>query len=93
MIFFKDQRVAALMNTSVKNRVASALLSLCGKYGASTVEGFKLDVPISRKSLAMLSGTVPETLARTLTEMEEDKIIRRKKRSLYITDLNKLKNL
>lgn len=84
IIQIKDERIIGLENHSVKNRVASTLFSLVKKFGLQTKNGLLIDAKIDRKTLAQLSGTVTESLARALTELEDDKIISRQGRSIFI---------
>lgn len=90
IIKIKDERIVGLENHSVKNRVASTLLSLVKKFGLQTKNGLLIDAKIDRKTLAQLAGTVTESLARALTELEDDKIISRQGRSIFVLCKEKL---
>ncbi len=85
-IELNDRRVAGLETLSLKNRVASTLLSLMEKFGTSSPMGATIEAKIDRQSLACLSGTVVESLARILTELEDDKIILRQGRKICVVD-------
>jgi CRP/FNR family transcriptional regulator len=93
IIRIKDERIIGLENHSVKNRVASLLLSLNRKFGVPSVMGSRIDLKIDRKTLAVLAGTVPQTFGRVLTLLEEEKIIHRKGRAIYIISLDQLRRV
>ena len=87
---FKDERIIGLENHSVKNRVAALLHSLNSKFGSKNGKVSRIDVKVDRRTLALLSGTVSQTLGRVLTELEDDKIILREGRSICVLDAQRL---
>lgn len=89
----RNERINALEHHSVKSKVAAALLSLNRKFGTPSDYGTRINVPLDRKTLALLSGTVIESIARTLTELENAHVIRRIGRDIHIQDSEKLKEL
>jgi CRP-like cAMP-binding protein len=83
----RDERLFTLENRSVKARVAGTLFSLCKKFGKKRNDNtWEIFAPIDRKTMAELSGTVIETLARTLTEFEADGVILRDGKNIVIVD-------
>ncbi|MNT50162.1 fumarate/nitrate reduction transcriptional regulator [compost metagenome] len=90
ILALKDERIAALENHSVRNRVASVLLSLSEKFGKMTHQGQLIDVKIDRDTMAKLAGTVTESLSRQLSELEAEDIIHREGRFIYIKNKAKL---
>jgi CRP-like cAMP-binding protein len=90
ILTIKDERISALENHSVSNRVASVLLSLSEKFGKETHEGLYIDVKVDRDTIAKLAGTVTESLSRQLSELEEEDIIYRNGRAILIKDRRKL---
>lgn len=88
----RNETIIGLENHSIRNRVAATLLSLSKKFGKPSQYGCHINVNIDRKTLAKLSGTVVESLARVLTEFEDDKVIYRDKRTIHICDQSRLKN-
>jgi len=87
------QRIAFLQSRSVRSRVAGLLTSLERKFGERTERGSRIPVRVDRKTLAGLSGTVVETLARTLTEFEDEGWISRDGRAIHVHDSNALNAL
>lgn len=65
-----------LATERVAQRVASALLRLAGQLGRQTAEGILLDVPLSRQSLAEMTGTTLFTVSRLLSAWESDGLLR-----------------
>jgi len=78
------ERVWGLQSRSVRAKVAATLLGLPREWRKGGIEH------LDRKTLAELSGTSPETLARVITDLELDKIVERRGRDLFILDLPKL---
>lgn len=91
IIKIKDERIIGLENHSVKNRVASALFSVAKKFGIQTQNGLQIEAKIDRKALANLAGTVVESLARVLTDLESEKIILRRGRTIFILNMEMLR--
>lgn len=92
-IELRDARISALENYSVRNKVASTLLSLNKKFGCNSEFGTVISIPIDRKTLAQLSGTVVESLARTLTDLENAQSITRMGRFIHIQNIEKLQKI
>lgn len=90
VIAIKNDRIIGLENHSVKNRIATTLISLMKKFGIRSEWGTLIDVKIDRKALAKLAGTVVESLARVLTELENENIIRRDGRKIHVVNKEKL---
>lgn len=89
-IMIRDERIHYLEKYFVKNKVAGALMCLTRKFGIATEFGTKIDVPLDRKTLAQLAGTVIESLARVLTELEKANVIMRVGRHIHIMDVGRL---
>jgi CRP-like cAMP-binding protein len=87
----KEKQLINLAYSSVRKRVAEALLHLQERYSKSTYTNFSIS--ISREDLANMVGTATESLIRTLSEFKADKLIEIKGSSITITDAGKLKKL
>lgn len=85
-----NERIVALENHSVGNRVASLLVSLIQKFGKQIDGGFLLDLKIQRETMARLAGTVIESFSRQLSELENQGILERHGRSIFIRDFSGL---
>lgn len=92
-IQLRDERIHYLENFSVKNKVAATLFSLNKKFGTPSDQGSKISVLLERKTLAQLSGTVVESLARNLTDLENSKVILRVGRYIHVLDPEKLQQI
>lgn len=79
----KEEKLLRLAYSSVRERVATALLELADKYNS-------LQLKLSREDLANIVGTAPETLIRALSEMKKSGIIESKGKEITILDNNKL---
>lgn len=73
---------------SVRKRIANSLISYFKTYCA---EG--QSIHLSRNELANISGTTPETVSRTLTDFENEGLIRKELSRIVIVQPQKLSNL
>ncbi len=87
----KEKQLLNLAYSSVRKRVAEALLHLQERYSKPADQTFSM--AISREDLANMVGTATESLIRTLSEFKEDKLIEIKGSSITIVDPVKLKRL
>lgn len=87
----KEERLLDLAYSSVRQRVAQALLRVRDRYGDGDVK--KLGVRISREDLATVVGTATESLIRTLSDLKEEGLIEMQGREIVITDARGLERL
>lgn len=87
----KEKQLINLAYSSVRKRVAEALLHLQERYSKPSDQNFS--IAISREDLANMVGTATESLIRTLSEFKEDKLIEIKGSSVTIVDPGRLKKL
>ncbi|WP_300598034.1 Crp/Fnr family transcriptional regulator [Niabella sp.] len=69
-----EKRVRNMAHMEVKGRIAEALLMLKESFGINK-EGF-IDIRLTRQDLASYVGTTYETISRTVSELETEKLIR-----------------
>jgi CheY-like chemotaxis protein len=86
----KEERLLSLAYSSLRKRVAKALLDIHTKFNAGGVG--KL-IEISREDIAHYVGTATESLIRTLSDFKAEKIIEIKEGKITIPQPDKLKNL
>ncbi len=86
----KEERLLSLAYSSLRKRVAKALVDLHGKYNAN---GSNNVIDISREDIAHYVGTATESLIRTLSDFKAEKLIEIKEGKIRIADAEKLKNL
>ena len=86
----KEERLLNLAYSSLRKRVAKALIDIHGKYN---VDGGSKPLEISREDIAHYIGTATESLIRTLSNFKEEKLIVIKEGKIAISDIDKLKNL
>src|SRR5690606_2649812 len=86
----KEERLLSLAYSSLRKRVAKALVDLHVKFNVAE-ENKSLE--ISREDLAHYIGTATESLIRTLSDFKSEKLIEIREGKIRIVDLNKLKNL
>ena len=77
--------------SSVKKRVAEALLKLQKNYQQNAKDTFSIS--ISREDLANIVGTATESLIRTLSDFKAEKLVEIKGSAITILDIEKLRKL
>lgn len=84
----KETRLLDLAYSTVRQRVAQALLRLRERY--SDGHASKLGIRISREDLATIVGTATESLIRTLSDLKEEGLIKMEGREILIGDARRL---
>lgn len=86
----KEERLLNLAYSSLRKRVAKALVDLHGKFNTN---GGTNPIEISREDIAHYVGTATESLIRTLSDFKAEKLIEIKEGKIRIIEVEKLKNL
>jgi CRP-like cAMP-binding protein/FixJ family two-component response regulator len=86
----KEERLMNLAYSSLRKRVARALLDIHEKFNASA--GNKA-IEISREDIAQYVGTATESLIRTLSDFRSEKLVEIKEGKILIANVEKLRNL
>lgn len=84
----KEERLLNLAYSSLRKRVAKALVDINSKFNAQNNP-----IEISRDDIAQYIGTATESLIRTLSDFKEEKLIEIRSGKIVITNIDKLKNL
>jgi CRP-like cAMP-binding protein len=84
-----EDRLLNLAYSSLRKRVANALIAITDKFG----HGPDTPLEISREELAQYIGTATESLIRTLSDFKSENLIETKNSKIIIRDPSKLKNL
>jgi CRP-like cAMP-binding protein/CheY-like chemotaxis protein len=86
----KEERLLSLAYSSLRKRVAKALVDIHNKFNAL---GENKPIEISREDIAHYVGTATESLIRTLSDFKAEKLIEIREGKILIVNLEKLKNL
>lgn len=86
----KEDRLLSLAYSSLRKRVAAALVDIVSKFNTHEVS---TPIEISREELAQYVGTATESLIRTLSDFKSEKLIDIKAGKIIVADCNKLKKL
>src|SRR6186713_495343 len=86
----KEERLLNLAYSSLRKRVAKALVDIQGKFNTG---GQNKPIEISREDIAHYVGTATESLIRTLSDFKAEKLIEIKEGKIVIANLDKLTNL
>jgi CRP/FNR family transcriptional regulator, polysaccharide utilization system transcription regulator len=87
----KEKQLVNLAYSSVRKRVADALVKLQERFEKDKDKNFSIS--ISREDLANMVGTATESLIRTLSDFKHDELIEIKGSSITILNRIKLANL
>ncbi len=80
----KEAELMSIAYNSVKQRIGNKLLSMSENHPQNLVD-------LARAELAEMVGTTPETIARSLTQFDDDGLINTKGRSIIINDSKKFR--
>jgi CRP-like cAMP-binding protein len=83
----KEERLLNLAYSSLRKRVAKALVDIHEKFGKNK------PIEISRDDIAQYVGTATESLIRTLSDFKAEKLIEIKEGKISIANIDKLQNL
>lgn len=86
----KEEQLLELAYSSVRKRVASALVTVYEKYNSEDRSDFTIS--LGREDIASLVGTATETVIRALSEFKEDGFIESVGRDIRIKNLPGLKS-
>ncbi len=86
----KEERLMSLAYSSLRKRVAKALIDIQGKFSNG---GENKPIEISREDIAHYVGTATESLIRTLSDFKAEKLIEIREGKIIISNMEKLKNL
>jgi CRP-like cAMP-binding protein len=86
----KEERLLNLAYSSLRKRVAKALVDIQSKFNA---ENANKPLEISREDFAHYVGTATESLIRTLSDFKSEKLIEIKEGKISVVNMDKLKNL
>jgi CheY-like chemotaxis protein len=86
----KEERLLSLAYSSLRKRIAKALVELNRKYNEP---GGNRPIEISREDIAHYVGTATESLIRTLSDFKAEKLIEITEGKIRVTDAEKLANL
>jgi CRP-like cAMP-binding protein len=84
----KEERLLSLAYSSLRKRVAKALVDISSKFNTANNP-----IEISRDDIAQYIGTATESLIRTLSDFKEEKLIEIRSGKIIVTNVEKLKNL
>ncbi len=87
----KEQQLLNIAYSSLRRKVADALLSFQHKFQKNKEEPFLIEM--SRENLASIAGTATESLIRTLSDFKTEKLIDVKDGSIIILNELKLKKM
>jgi CRP-like cAMP-binding protein len=90
-IIEKENMLVNLAYSSVRKRVANALVVLSDRYNDGS--NSKFNISFSREDLANIVGTATESLIRTLSDFKDEKYLEVKGSNITILNYDKLKSL
>jgi CRP/FNR family transcriptional regulator len=85
--------VTSLAADPVEARLAAALVRLAEREGSRSAAGLALPFPLTRQSLADMTGTTVETAIRVVSRWLKDRIVVEESGRLVLRDLETLRGL
>ncbi len=82
--------MSKLSSGTAAQRLAAVLLSLAESYGSQSRLGLSLDVPLTRQSLAEMTGLTTETTIRTLSKWTQAELIATDHQQITLLDIASL---
>ncbi|SFD83189.1 cAMP-binding domain of CRP or a regulatory subunit of cAMP-dependent protein kinases [Chitinophaga sp. CF118] len=87
----KESQLLSIAYSSLRKKVADALLFITNKYNPVHSETFSID--ISRDNLAAIAGVAKESLIRTLGDFRDENLITITGGEIFITDNKKIASM
>jgi len=87
----KEERLVNLAYSSLRKRVAKALIDISGKFQLEGANSGPIEV--SREELAQYIGTATESLIRTLSDFKSEKLVEIKGGKILLSAPDRLRNL
>jgi CRP/FNR family transcriptional regulator len=87
------ESVRSLAADPVEARLAAALLRLADRDGERGARGISLPYPLTRQSLADMTGTTVETTIRIMSRWQKDRLVRDDDGRLLLADLDALRTI
>lgn len=87
------EAIEGLSAHSVQIRIASLLIQLGDKLGESSPEGLLIQIPLSRRDVASMTGTTPETASRILSDFREAGLIESGRQWIALRDVARMTEL
>lgn len=84
-----EERITALAQKPVRERLAEALLFIKETYGFEA-DGQTINIMLTREELANIVGTATETLIRLLADFKSDKLVELEGKKIRLVDLKGL---
>jgi len=89
----QQEQLIKLAYSSVRKRVAEALLLLEDRFKKDPSQQQPFSIAISREDLANIVGTATESLIRTLSDFKEEKLIDIKEGKIFIINEKRLQDM
>lgn len=80
------ETIRQLTTSSVRTRVATALIKLAERLGETTDQGILIRTPLSRQDLAAMVGATPETVSRVMANLKREGLINAGRQWVRIVD-------
>ena len=89
----RDHQICIMQQRSAQSRIVSTLIYLNNTFNRNNSQENAVGIPLDKRTLAELSGTVIETLSRNLTKLEKNGTIKRVKTNIMVEKPEELQQL
>ncbi|MBT5307771.1 MAG: Crp/Fnr family transcriptional regulator [Rhodospirillaceae bacterium] len=84
-----EENLVRSRNLKVRTRLLHCLMVLFDQYGdGNDQKGYVLKIPVSRKDLASLITVTPESVSRTINNLEEDNLVHFEGRNAHFMNID-----
>lgn len=88
-----NELITDLTILDARVRIARMLLRLVEQYGIQTKEGMLIDLKLTHQQMADMTGTVRETVTKSLLDLQHQGLIRIDQRKIMVCKLEDLKKV
>lgn len=85
-----QERLQDLATRRVEQRIARALLRLVRQFGERVEDGVRIDIPLTRRDIAEMTGTNLYNVSRIMSKWEQDGWIRSQRRQVTLVKAHEL---
>jgi CRP-like cAMP-binding protein len=89
-LFKVETRISDMMNRDVRHRFIRLLLTLMKTHGKKEARGMLIDIRLTRSELAAMVGATPETIIRTLSDLEKENYLVLEGKKIIVRDADAL---
>lgn len=88
-----NKLITDLTILDARTRIARMLLRLTEQHGVPTAEGILIDLRLTHQHMADMTGTVRETVTKSLLELQNEHVIRVDRKKILVNNIDALRDV